>query len=174
MAKKLRLIVDMDGVLADVYEQFIQFEFRESGLLMKKSEVHGTDEILAFPNGNIHVHERGFFRTIPVISGATESLEKLNKSYEVFIVSSAMEFPNCLEEKYYWLKEHFPFLSWKQIVLCGSKEVVQGNIMIDDHFKNLDSFTGRTLLFDQPHNQNSNDHSHERVCNWDEIIQLLL
>ena len=61
------------------------------------------------------------FWTIPVISGATESLEKLNKAYEVFIVSSAMEFPNCLEEKYYWLKEHFP-LSWKQIVLCGSKE----------------------------------------------------
>ncbi len=171
--RKLRLIVDMDGVLADVYQQFIHFEFLESGVKINLNSVEGDDEIVAFPNGYKHVHERGFFRSAPLIPYAQTVLEELNQSHEVFIVSSAMEFPNSLEEKYYWLLENFPFLSWKQFVLCGSKQVVEGDIMIDDHFKNLDYFKGKTLLFDQPHNRNHNDHPHHRVHNWLEIKEIL-
>lgn len=172
--KKLRLIVDMDGVLANVYQQFIHFEKQESGKEIDLASVYGTDEIQSFPNGAKHVREHGFFRTAPLIEGSQEALEKLSAYYEVFIVSAAMEFPNSLEEKYYWLQEHFPFISWKHMVLCGSKTVVQGDIMIDDHFKNLDPFEGRTLLFHQPHNQEHHDHRHERVHSWEEIQRLLL
>lgn len=172
--QKLRLIVDMDGVLADVYQQFIHFEFLESGVQIDLNTVQGVDEIDAFPNGIKHVNERGFFRSAPVIPHSQKILEELNQKHEVFIVSAAMEFPNSLEEKYYWLQEYFPFISWKQIVLCGSKQVVQGDIMIDDHFKNLDKFHGKTLLFDQPHNRKHHNHQHQRVHNWLEIRDALL
>lgn len=172
--KKLRLIVDMDGVLADVYRQFIHFEFLETGTLIDLDTVDGVDEVVAFPNGMKHVNERGFFRSAPVIPHSQTVLEELSEIYDVFIVSAAMQFPNSLEEKYYWLKEYFPFLSWKQMVLCGSKEVVQGDVMIDDHFKNLDPFVGKTLLFDQPHNRKHHEHSHHRVHNWLEIRKILL
>jgi 5'-nucleotidase len=46
--------------------------------------------------------------------------------------------------------------------------------MIDDHFKNLDYFTGETLLFTQPHNQLANPGRHRRVDTWDEIGEILL
>lgn len=174
MEPRKRLIVDMDGVLADVYQQFINFEKRESGNTILLEDLNGVDEVKAFPNGEKHVRQKDFFRTAPIISGAQETLKQLHKKYDVFIVSAAMEFPNSLQEKYYWLEEHFPFISWKQIVLCGYKTVVQGAIMIDDHFKNLDYFEGRTLLFTQPHNSSTHEHSHERVNNWEEIKRLLL
>lgn len=170
---KKRLIVDMDGVLADVYAQFARFELEDSGTSIDITTIEGIDEIKAFPNGIKHVHERGFFRTAPVLKGAVEAMELLNKTHEVFIVSAAMEFPNSLEEKYYWLQEHFPFIHWKQMVLCGSKNVIQGDIMIDDHFKNLDHFRGRTLLFTQPHNVKHTTHNHERIYNWNEILDKL-
>ena len=171
---KKRLLVDMDGVLADIYQQAINFEFAESGLQIHIEDVHGKDEIVAFPNASRHVRERGFFRTAPVMKGAIETLEELSKHFEIFIVSAAMEFPNSLEEKYYWLEEHFPFISWEQIVLCGSKKVVRGDILIDDHFKNLDPFENRTILFTQPHNKYRSENGHERVSNWNEIARLLL
>ncbi|MEI9865673.1 MAG: hypothetical protein WDN00_14205 [Limisphaerales bacterium] len=98
----------------------------------------------------------------------------MNDRYELFIVSAATEFPQSLGEKVEWLEEHFPFITWQQIVLCGSKKVITGDIMIDDHFKNLDFFKGRTLLFTQPHNQNQNDKGHERVNSWGEVARLLL
>jgi len=171
---KKRLLVDMDGVLADIYQQAINFEYKESGRLIQLKDVVGEDEIVAFPNAAKHVRQTGFFRTAPLIPNAFEVMEQLNEQYDIFIVSAAMEFPNSLEEKYYWLEEHFPFLPWNKIVLCGSKTVVQGDLLIDDHYKNLDPFENRTLLFTQPHNMNRSDNGHERVNNWLEIRDLLL
>ncbi len=168
-----RLLVDMDGVMADIYQQAINFEFAESGRKIRMEDVEGKDEIVAFPNAKRHVNERGFFRNAPVMKDAQEVLRALHDVYEIYIVSAAMEFPTSLEEKYEWLQEHFPFISWKNIILCGSKVPVTGDILIDDHYKNLDPFVNRTLLFTQPHNTKE-DRGHERVNSWQEVAALLL
>lgn len=164
----------MDGVLANVYEQFINYEFAETGRKILIEETLGLPEWEAFLNGQKHVRQKGFFRNVPAIPSAVDVLERLNKKYEVFIVSSATEFPNSLEEKYYWMEEHFPFISWKQLVFCGSKTIVKGDCMIDDHFKNLDHFEGKTFLFTQPHNYGHNAKSHQRINSWTELADILL
>ena len=46
--------------------------------------------------------------------------------------------------------------------------------MIDDHLKNLDYFSGETLLFSQPHNLRVTGTRHRRVHTWKEIEALLL
>lgn len=164
----------MDGVLADIYEQLIKREFEETGTKISRKETLGKAEVEAFPNCLKHVNQKGFFRNAPVMPSAIDVLKKLNAHYEVFIVSSATEYPNSLQEKYYWLEEHFPFISWKQLVLCGTKTVIKGDIMIDDHFKNLDFFEGKTILFSQPHNHDKNENSHLRMHGWEEISTFLL
>jgi 5'(3')-deoxyribonucleotidase len=108
------------------------------------------------------------------MEGSTEVVKELNKKYDLFIVSSAMEFPQSLPEKLEWLMEHFPFLQWQQLVFCGSKTIVKADIMIDDHFKNLDHFLGDTYLFTQPHNIFKETGRHRRVNDWNEIASLLL
>ena len=160
--------------MADIYPQYIRLEHEETGKTIDLEDTWGKSEVEAFPNSLKHLRTRGFFRTAPVIEGAVEALKHLGERFEIFIVSSATQFPNSLEEKYYWLEEHFPFISWQQVVLCGTKKLIHGDIMIDDHFKNLDVFEGRSLLFTQPHNFGKNDHSHERVSGWSEICSLLL
>ena len=169
-----RLAVDMDGVLADVYEQFFRYDEKDFGKRRPEEDVIGVEERKAFPHINEYVHAKGFFRTAPVIKDSVEILGELNKNYELFIVSAAMEFPQSLPEKLEWLNEHFSFLSWQQIVFCGSKKIVDADIMIDDHFKNLDLFKGTSLLFSQPHNQLKNDGRHKRVDSWKEIAAILL
>jgi 5'-nucleotidase len=174
LAVNKRLIVDMDGVLADIYSQLFDFEQRDTGRRKSTAEVTGISESQAFPGLEAYLHTPGFFRGAPVIPESREILEKLNAHYDVFIVSAATEFPLSLAEKQAWLREHFPYISWQQLVLCGSKRIVQGDIMIDDHFKNLDAFEGRTLLFTQPHNQQADNRGHERVDTWSQISSLLL
>jgi len=171
---KKRIAVDMDGVLADVYEQFFRLDEQATGIRKTVESVTGVMELEAFKYGRDHVLSDDFFRSAPVMKDSQQILEQLNQHYEVFIVSSATEFPKSLSEKQAWLGEHFPFISWKQMVFCGSKTIVQADIMIDDHFKNLDYFTGQTLLFTQPHNQLTDAGKHTRVNNWKEIEKLLL
>src|SRR5215470_4953292 len=147
-----RIAVDMDGVIANTTEQFFRFDESDFGRRRTLGEIIGKAEGVAFPKGKEYVRRKGFFRTAPVIDDSQNVLSQLNKRYEIFIVSAATEFPQSLYEKYEWLTEHFPFITWQQIVFCGSKTIVEADIMIDDHFKNLDHFKGTTILFSQPHN----------------------
>ena len=169
-----RLAVDMDGVLADVYEQFFRYDEKDFGKRRPLEDVVGVEERKAFPYINQYVYQKGFFRTAPLVEDSRQILEELNKKYEVFIVSAAMEFPQSLPEKLEWLDEHFSFITWQQLVFCGSKTIIDADIMIDDHFKNLDGFPGTTILFTQPHNQLKNEGRHKRANSWKDIATLLL
>ena len=46
--------------------------------------------------------------------------------------------------------------------------------MIDKHFKNLDCFSGQTVLFTAHHNVFADAGRHTRVNNWQEIAEILL
>ncbi|WP_291104985.1 MULTISPECIES: 5' nucleotidase, NT5C type [unclassified Dysgonomonas] len=168
-----RILVDMDGVLADVYTQFITFEYERSGKQIVLDEIYGKLEEFAFPSFKEDVNKPGFFRTVPPIENCIEGLNYLNNKYTVLIVSSATEFTNSLNDKRAWLSEYFPFISWKQMIFCGSKENIQGDIMIDDHPKNLRLFPGRKILFTQPHNVYTHGFNFERVNDWIKIMNIL-
>jgi len=168
-----QLLVDMDGVLADVYSQFLRLEREETGVCLTPESLVGKLEAESFPHYEQQVHSKDFFRTAPVMPGSIEGLRFLNDKYKVVVVSSAMEFPDSLYEKRQWLAGHFPFISWKQMLFCGDKSVVRGDIMIDDHPKNLNHFPGRKILFTQPHNLLLPDHTWQRVSNWEELLRIL-
>jgi 5'-nucleotidase len=83
-----------------------------------------------------------------------------------------MEFPNSLKDKYEWLMEHFPFFTWRQLALCGSKDLVFGDYMIDDHLKNLKGFKGKQYLFTAAHNLEVT--GYDRINNWKEAAAIFL
>lgn len=169
--QRISIAVDMDGVLADTETHFIQYYETESGEKVKRDSLLGIPENIAFPDKTAvrrYVHTPGFFRTLPLIPGGVVALKKLMEDFDIFIVSAAMEFPLSLFEKKQWLEEHFPFISWTNIVFCGDKSVIKTDYLIDDHIKNLDNFSGIPLLFSASHNVNV--HHHQRLNNWEEIL----
>ncbi len=167
-----RISIDMDGVMADVYSHFITLHKADFGETLTKEQLNGKTEDEAFPALRTHVNTTGFFRNTPLIENCQRIVQRLNDHFEVYIVSAAMEFPNSLVEKQAWLNEHFPFISWKQMVFCGSKAIIRADYMIDDHFKNLDYFIGETILFTQPHNALTDAGKHQRVTTWEEIEKM--
>jgi 5'-nucleotidase len=83
-----------------------------------------------------------------------------------------LEFPNSLKDKFDWISQHLPFITWRQICLCGNKSIVQTDIMIDDRTRNFSHFQGRKILYTQHHN--ILEQNYERVSNWKEIESKLL
>ena len=171
---KRRVLVDMDGVLVDIYTTFFELHEKETGEKLTMDDISGLLEAEAFKNQRSWVSTPGFFRHLPVMPGSPEVLRELSENYDIIVVSLATEFPNCLTDKQLWLHYNFPFISWKQIVFCGDKNIIEADIMIDDHFKNLDNFKGKTILFTQPHNILIKETRHTRVSSWEEIGYLLL
>lgn len=162
----------MDGVLVDVYARFFEIHEKKTGIRLTMNDIAGLLEEEAFTGQREWVARPGFFRNLPVMEGSREVLKKINDHFNVLVVSLATEFPNSLTDKQLWLNDNFPFISWKQIVFCGDKNIIKADLMIDDHPKNLDNFKGETLMFTQPHNLLLNTSKHRRVNSWTEIERI--
>jgi 5'(3')-deoxyribonucleotidase len=166
----------MDEVIADPMGEMIAWYKKEYGIEPDKSKMIGS-WIIGFPEEHQQMllerlKSPGFFRHLPVMEDAVDVLRELNKRYELFIVSAAMEFPNSLKDKYEWLMDHFPFLTWKQIALTGSKDLVFGDYMIDDYVKNLKGFKGKPYLYTSQHNLDIT--GYDRINNWKEAAAIFL
>jgi 5'(3')-deoxyribonucleotidase len=168
-----RIAVDMDGVLANVTEHFLDYDEKDFGRRQTWEDIAGKPELTVFPNLRKYLFQDNFFRTAPVMPDSQQVLHDLTKKYQIFIVSAATEFPQSLAEKQAWLNEHFPFIQWQQMVFCGWKTIIDADIMIDDHFKNLDAFSNKTFLFSQSHNVSMDAGRHQRVSSWKELAGLL-
>ncbi len=166
--------IDMDGVLADVEAHFIDWYERDYGERFSRAIMIGVSEEEAFPQkGAVRkfVTTPGFFSTVPLMEDAVEAVQKIMETYEVYIVSAAMEFPQSLPEKYQWLQKHFPFIGWRNIVFCGDKSIIDTDYLIDDHPKNLDVCKGKPIMFTAGHNVNFTHH--RRGNNWKEVLSIL-
>jgi len=173
-----RVLVDMDEVIADTTAGMIDwYKKTYGGDIDYKKMQEGKSLVKGFPEQHQtdvrqQLYEPGFFRHLPVIEDSVQVLEQMNRKYEVYIVSAATEFPNSLTDKYNWLMEHFPFFTWKQLVLCGVKSMIQADFMIDDHIKHLELFKGKSYLFTAPHNLD--DQGFDRLGNWKEVGEKFL
>ncbi|MDR2271972.1 MAG: 5'(3')-deoxyribonucleotidase [Sphingobacterium sp.] len=172
---KKTISIDMDGVLADIKQSYLSYYFEETGICIDENDIIGQREADCVPDKTAisrYLHTPGFFRSIPVAKDAQDVVKELQNYYDIYVVSAAMEFPTSLFEKREWLQEHFPFISWKNIVFCGYKGVINTDFLIDDHIKNLDSFLGRGLLFETFHNVTED--RFERLKNWNDVHRFFI
>ncbi|MBY0244448.1 MAG: 5'(3')-deoxyribonucleotidase [Sphingobacteriaceae bacterium] len=166
----------MDEVIADPIKKFIEMFHNEYGTPLDfkvetGKELHECLPEASFEKVYEYLNQKGFFRDLEVIEGSQDAIRKLQTKYDVYIVSAASEFRNSFTDKYDWLAEHFPFISWENIIFCG-KKIVDVDIMIDDRIKNFVGFDGRPLLFSSPHNLLLTQY--ERVDNWQQVLDKLM
>ncbi|MFN7687683.1 MAG: 5' nucleotidase, NT5C type [Sphingobacteriales bacterium] len=174
---KERVIIDMDEVMADTMGKMVGWYEAVYGVKVNYSVMRDGSWLVGFPEEHRtmireRLHGPGFFRDVPLMDGSQEVLREMNERYEVFIVSAAMEFPNSLKDKLEWLLEHYPFLNWRQLVLCGDKRMINGDHMIDDHVRNLKHFSGKKYLYTSFHNVDVTEYV--RVNDWTEIAEQFL
>ena len=165
----MRILIDMDDVLADAVERFFEWYERDFGIRYTKADIPGKHFYQIVPDEHKQLvrsypHQMGFFKDLPVIQDAKETVEVLSRMHDIYIVSAAMEFKYSFTDKYEWLDEHFPFIHWKQRIFCGNKHLVKGDVLIDDHDFNLSVFPGRPIVFTAPHNIHYKEY--ERMNNW--------
>ena len=170
MSTRKTIAIDMDGVLANNMAHYLAYHFNETGILITEEEIQGKPEAECFEDPKAvyrYLEKSDFFRTLPLNPSAQDVVKRLNDNFNIYIVSAAMEFPWSLVEKFEWLKEYFPFLTWHQVVFCGDKSIIKADYMIDDHIYNLRSFSGKGLLFNAYHN--INEQGFERMNDWKDV-----
>lgn len=172
-----RIAIDMDEVIADSTSAYIARYNEEFKANLTIGQLNGKkvrdvvpqehrERVVSYP------FTPGFFRDLPVIEGSQAVVQELAQKYEVFIATAAMEFPPCFADKFAWLQQHFPFISWANIVFCGDKSIVQADYLIDDSVRHFKDFRGEGIVFTSPFNHH--DQGYRRVNSWREVRDLFL
>lgn len=79
------------------------------------------------------VNTSGWFRALPVVEGAQEGVEALERDFEVWIVTKPLEAnATCRDEKAAWLVEHFGAKWQDRLILSPDKSMVNGHLLLDD------------------------------------------
>lgn len=138
---KKTIYIDMDNTLANY---------------SKSAKEQGLD-----PNKAKHVI--GFFRNLEPMPDAIESYNKLDKYFNVYILSTApWTNPQSLVEKVEWIKEHIP-RAYKNIIFSHHKDLNIGDYIIDDSKHNgVDKFKGEHIQIGTA-----------RFPNWNTIIEYI-
>ena len=171
-----RIAVDMDEVIADFNAKFIATFNARGGRQISVGEMAGKafhsllpemqEEVLAM------IGAEGVFADLPVMPDSQDVLARMSKRHEIFITTAAMEFPACFNDKFSWLKEHFPFISPMNVVFCGSKSIINADYLIDDNSHHFAHFRGEGILYSAPHNLYVEGFT--RVRNWQEVGAMFL
>ena len=176
-AKRLRIAVDMDEVIADSFRQAVVYLQPAD---RRKSD-HGNgraarDWLADSPRSvgrclPVFRHEDGFFADLELIEGSREALLELSRNHDVYIASAAMEVPSSFDGKYEWLQKNFPFIPTSQIVFCGDKNIINADVLVDDRSRHFKQFRGTGILFTAPHN--AGETAHLRANNWNDVLRIL-
>lgn len=176
-ARRTRVAVDMDEVIADALTRHLSLYNRATGEnvtpeLIRRVGLEAAIPLKYRPVFERLPHEDGFFENLSVIANSQRALQILSSEFEVFITSAAMEVPRSFDAKFRWLREHFPFIPTSNIVFCGDKEIIDADYLIDDRSRHFAGFRGTGILFTAPHN--AREHARLRANNWDEVLAILM
>jgi len=172
-----RIAVDMDEVLAKYTQKVITTLKAETGFEVDLNKVEGDFLSKSLSKEYIDIvtqypYREGFFRDLDVMENSQVVLEKLNETFDIYIVSSTLQHPNAPKDKLAWLNEHFPFIHHNNIVFCGNKDIIRADYLVDDHPKHLETFQGKPILFSAFHNRY--EERFIRAENWKEVEQLII
>ncbi|XP_027373442.1 5'(3')-deoxyribonucleotidase, mitochondrial isoform X2 [Bos indicus] len=143
--RALRVLVDMDGVLADFEggflrkfrarfpdQPFIALEDRRGFWV---SEQYGRLQPGLSEKAISIWESENFFFDLEPLPGAVEAVKQMAnlESTDVFICTSPIKmYKYCPFEKYAWVEKHFGPDFLEQIVLTRDKTVVSADLLIDD------------------------------------------
>lgn len=180
MGRKLTILVDIDDVLNNFTglwarllderyatglgrEDIREWEMTATYTMLTKEQIFGM------------TLEEDFYRGLRPVENAAPVLRRLiDDGHDVYIVSDTdwRVVPVKMRE---FLFKYYPFLSWDRVILTAHKQLIRGDVLIDDAPKNLVGGDYAKLLWDAPYNRSFDAEANGmvRVYDWDGIYGIL-
>ena len=155
--EKLRILVDLDDVLNDLLDCWVALLNVRYGLSanaqdLKIWNVQGIYPTLTEEEVYRPIYEPEIWEKLSPRPTSVEYLGKLiEEGHDVLIVTASVY--QTLPAKMDWLFANFPFLSWENVIITRRKQLIRGDVLIDDGVHNLEGGSYFKILMDSPNNR---------------------
>lgn len=186
MNKKYRILIDMDDVMENLTEEWLEllkFLQRNNPKYIHKTykDITNWDMCSHFPMLTVDevfepLNTDIIWELIRPIPGAVEVIRKYNEMSNVEVRLLTSSHYTSIHPKREFLRKYFPFIKWNQIIISSEKQYVRGNVLIDDYEGNLIDGEYEGILFDQPHSRGFDESKYPsiiRAKNWNDVDKLL-
>ena len=142
------LFVDMDNVLVDFKSGINKLSEKD-----KNKYLDNYDEVPRI------------FSLMNPMPNAIESYQKLSKTYDTYILSTApWNNPTAWSDKLLWVKRYLGKYAYKRLILSHNKNLNFGDYLIDDRLANgAGDFKGELIQFGS-----------EKFKTWEDVLDYLL
>ncbi len=176
----MTILVDMDDTMEQLLEALVSRANERFGRNAAVEDVTDWSIVCAFPGIQKKqvldlMYEAGFWEDVKPIPGAAEALRHfMEEGHEVYVVT-ATEFDHVRDKMEKVLFRYFPFISPGQVIITGRKQMIRGDVLIDDGIHNLEGGEYKKILFTKPYNRayDAEANGMVRVHNWDEIAAII-
>lgn len=178
MNKKV-ILVDMDDVIENLVEAWIKEIDRRHGYHRDSEDITAWDMYKFYPDLEPNyiyeiLDDPEFWKTVEPKKDAMEYIPKLQEYFEIYIVTAGLYL--SIEAKISnIIYKYFPTIDNDHIIICHNKQMIKGDVIIDDGIHNLIGHDAIKLLYDTPHNREEDlPDDIYRVHNWEEIYNWLM
>lgn len=182
----MRILIDVDGVMLNTQEALLKRLNNRYGTrytLENVTHYHWFENIYKNINPWAELEDECFWEEeVSLIDGAKNAVEYfMNQKHDIYFVTASNVFNPALGTKLSCLKIFMEFTDkWlnNHIIITQHKELIQGDILIDDCVENIHKWIMASsahrfgLLFSQPWNKD-NEYNLYPFASWSEIENTL-
>lgn len=176
--KRLTVLVDMDDTLENLLPAWVNYLNKNHGTAVEPEEVNAWDLRIFFPGLSDKelysmMNDPSFWENVTPKDGAQKYLKQIiDDGHRVFIVTSSY-YKTLVPKMEKVLFKYFPYIAWEQVIIAHCKQIISGDVLIDDGVHNHIGGKYTSILFDAPHNRdfNESDYGIKRVNTWEEAYE---
>lgn len=176
--KKLTVLIDMDDTIECLLDAWIDALNKKYGRNVDPQEVNDWDVLKFYPglsNNNLYsvFREEDFWDKVVPKGEAVEYVRKImDDGHDVLIVTSSY-YDDIGRKMRKVLFKWFPYIPWRNVIVASRKQMIRGDVLIDDGVHNLVGGAYAKILMEAPHNRayDAEGNGMLRVKTWPEAYR---
>lgn len=153
----MTILCDLDGIVADLMSRWIAIYNEKHATRVTIHDLTKYHFESIAPGSLDLLRTPGMFANLSPLPGAIDGLKYLSRKNDIVIVSAPSQLPDSASDKMHWCREHLPFVKKHSIILASQKELVRGDMLLDDSPDQLKNWAlanpgGWTATISYPYN----------------------
>ena len=176
----IRILIDVDDTIEYLCKAWVEWLDNKYNTGVKYDDITEWNINKFFPKlkkEQIYepLHTDEFWKSVKPMKDAIKYVRKLMKDgFDVYLCTST-DYRNVKPKFEYIIMEHFPYISWDQVIVAYNKHMIKADILVDDGVHNIVGGDFYGILFTAPHNKSfdAENNGVVRANNWSEVYNII-